>query len=480
MFESLAWLQAMALAPMLVAGLIACFVSFASPSRGLKLIVLTLPLYFTSNTLTAGLARFFGGSSQVPIFADLLTVCTFFGIVASRTRRQAWSTPNWISWAFLLFLAVSVASLANADEPLRGLMALISYAQLVLLVFVVETLVTNEKMLVSVMRYWLYSYAVVLSAGIIGILTLYLGIDNYTNAGGQQVRATFRFPNQLSIYLVITSALLWPLASARALGNKKRRLIQGSLPLMLAVLYYSGSRSGVSAFAAASVASLLFNRRGRQAYILIGVASLCVLGLALHSVGNTGDLSAAGARYGEMYTAVGQSGSNDFFAFHSAMNATAIQAVADHPVLGGGIGGVLNSEVEIGSHYEIHNTYLGIAGQTGLLGFAAAALIVTLAVLNCLKARKGSRSPFVRAVAEGCIAALAGVAVHAYGNFDWRIRHLWLLLALSSGLRIAAERTRWAAMPVKIVVPEPWRPNRTSGDRLGTGPLESDPQIYRA
>jgi hypothetical protein len=121
---------------------------------------------------------------------------------------------------------------------------------------------------------------------------------------------------------------------------------------------------------------------------------------------------------------------------------------------------------------------LGMAPWGNKLTRTWRAALVTITAASALGT--GSRSPFVRAVAEGCIAALAGVAVHAYGNFDWRIRHLWLLLALSSGLRIAAERTRWAAMPVKIVVPEPWRPNRTSGDRLGTGPLESDPQIYRA
>jgi O-antigen ligase len=351
-------------------------------------------------------------------------------------------------------------------------MALISYAQLILLVFVAETLVTDERKLVSVIRYWLYSYMVVLFAGVIGILTLYLGIDNFTSAGGQQVRATFRFPNQLSLYLVITSAILWPLASVRALGKRKRLFIQASLPVMLAVLYYSGSRSGVTAFAAASGASLLFNRRGRQAYILVGILSLCVLGLALRSGGNTGDLSAAGSRYGEAYSAMGQGGFNDFFAFHSAMNATAIEAVAAHPVLGGGIGGVLNSDIEIGSQYEIHNTYLGIAGQTGLLGFGVAALIVTLAVLNCLKARKEARSPFVRAVAEGCIAALAGVAIHAYGNFDWRIRHLWLLLALSSGLRIATERARWTVNRAPAPQPEVFAQASALGmPVIGTTPL---------
>jgi O-antigen ligase len=453
-------LQPVALALGLVACLMACFLAFFSPPRGLKLIVLTLPIYLTSHTVMVRVAGFFGGSTQVIIFADILILCTFAGIVVARTRLKSWATPNWISWSFLLFIGVSLASLANLPDydRIRGAMAIITYTQLIVFVVVIETLIKDERALFSVMRYWLYSYVVVLVAGVIGTVTLYAGIDNLTNMNGEQVRATFLFPNQLSLYLVITSAILWPLASVRAMGRRRRLLIRASLPVMLAVLYYTGSRSGMAAFATASAAALFFNRRGRQAYVMVGILSLCVLGLSLRSVGNKGDLSVAGTRYGAMVSSLRGNDAEGLFSFYTDTNAIALKAMADHPVLGGGIGGVLANDITEGTRYEIHNTYLGVMGQTGLLGAGAAILIIALAVFNILKARRYARSPFLRAVSEGCIAALVGTAVHAYANFDWRIRHVWLLLAVSSGLRVASERSQWMAQRAPAPQPDALAP----------------------
>jgi hypothetical protein len=187
---------------------------------------------------------------------------------------------------------------------------------------------------------------------------------------------------------------------------------------------------------------LAFHGRRLLLYIpAVLIVGAGILWLSTSSGGENWD--AVRDRYAFFSQALSRQGTPEFD-FYAMTNEVGWRAFSDYPILGGGIGAVLDTDIATDQPYEIHNTYVGILGQTGALGFAAFALVIVAAGRNLALARTRARSPLVRALAEACAAGLIACGVHAYGNFDWRIRHLWLLVAFTSVVRMAAERERAA------------------------------------
>jgi O-antigen ligase len=415
--------------------------SFKSPIQGVKYIVLLLPIYTTSNGLLLILNDKFD-SAQVPILVDLFAAITFAGLLLN---LQSWElrTPRPITTGLFLFVIASCLSCFNTVSWRRSTIAIIVFTQLALITFCIESVVTNEERVKMVWRWWYWSYLVVLFFGVVGIATVYLGIPNVANFNGVQVTSTFRFPNQLSLYLIITAALMWPVAALRSTPKKVRRIVVWSMPVMLAVLWYSGSRSGAAGFIAAAATLMVLTRHVR--ILLVGALVCSAVGLVLiaYNIGSMGNFAKGSSRYAIIIAALeGEStAQHSPFEFYETGANVAVDAFVVHPAIGGGIGAVLDFDTTPGQPYEVHNTFLGLAGQTGTLGLVISLGIMLFAVRNAWRARVEARSPFLKAVANGCLAALVGFVIHGFANFDWRIRHVWLLLAFTSGVYIAARRS---------------------------------------
>jgi O-antigen ligase len=422
--------------------------SFKLPLQGTKFLIILLPFYATSNFLLLLLNGTFE-STQVPIIADLFAAITFAGIICS---RQSWAlrTSRPISLGLLLFVTVSCLSTVNTTAPQRSTISIITYAQLLLITYCIESVVTNEERVKIVWRYWYWSYLVVLVFGVLGIATIYLGIKDVANINGIQVISTFRFPNQLSLYLILTAPLMWSVATLRSTPKTVRRILSWSMPVMLAVLWYSGSRSGVAGFIAVAATLMVLTRQVR--ILLIGGLVCVVIGVFLFSldIGTAGNFAKGSSRYATMLAALQGEDVKSPFGFYETGENVAIDAFVQHPALGGGIGAVLDYQTTAGQPYEVHNTFVGVAGQTGTFGLVISLGIMLCAARNAWRARVEARSPFLKALANGCLAALVGFIIHGLGNFDWRIRHVWLLLAFTSGVFVAARRSLRPAGQVAV------------------------------
>lgn len=414
--------------------------SFHSPLHGTKVLVTLLPFYTASNFVLLLLNGTFE-STQVPIAADLFAAITFVGIVCS---SQSWRlrTSRPISLGLLLFVVVACLSIVNTTSPQRSAISIITYVQLLLITYCIESVMTSEDRVKLIWRCWYWSYLIVLAGGILGIATIYLGIAGVGNMNGIQVTSTFRFPNQLSLYLILTAPLMWSVATVKATPVKVRSILIWSMPVMLAVLWYSGSRSGVAGFLAAGTTLMILTRQVR--ILLIGVLTCVVGGVFLFNlnIGNAGNFAKGSSRYASFVAALKGEGDVEKspFGFYETGENVAIDAFTQHPVLGGGIGAVLDFQTTAGQPYEVHNTFLGVAGQTGTFGLVVSLGIMFCAARNSWRAKVRAKSPFIRALANGCLAALVGLVIHGQGNFDWRIRHAWLLLAFTSGVYAAARK----------------------------------------
>jgi len=277
-----------------------------------------------------------------------------------------------------------------------------------------------------------------LAVGAFGLVSLWVGWDTFPVHSMQAIKATFRFPNQLSFFLAASMPVFFSLTFRGALSRPARRLILLSLPLALALVWFSGSRSGLASVlvAGATVGVLHASRARVYAWAGLGVLVFAASYIASTQTPSEG-LRENGARYTILLDPGGRSSETSFY---EATDSPAISAFLDSPLFGGGVGSVLSREVQEDQPLEAHNVLVGILGQTGLLGLIASSLTIALAVRNLFRARRMAISAFMKELTAGTFAALAGTFVHGLANFDWRARYLWFLLAMTSLLRMAAER----------------------------------------
>lgn len=417
-------------------------VCFSRPRRGLLLCILFLPIYQTSQALLTALAGVFE-SSQAVILADLLVIVVFLGFVLTRRASSVLKELERyaVSAGLLTFLAAGLLSLTNSSSLPRSLMALLAYSQLFLLTFIVEAVPVPGEDLWPVVRYWLYSYWIVLGAGVFGLVCLWANWETFAVHAMQQVRATFRFPNQFSLYLTATLPVLFSLLFTERLSRMARRLLASSLPVALLLVWFSGSRSGLAAMGVAAAVIGAFHATKARTYAWVAVFVLALgAGYSVSRRTSSENLRTSGERYSALWESLsGQDTGSSAFSFYQQTEATSMDAFLEHPIVGGGVGAVLNRSIEEDQPLETHITYIGILGETGLVGISVCLLTAGFAIRNLLRARRLATSDFVRELANGSLAALAGLFVHSLANYDWRSRHLWLLLGLTTVVRMAAQ-----------------------------------------
>jgi O-antigen ligase len=113
-------------------------------------------------------------------------------------------------------------------------------------------------------------------------------------------------------------------------------------------------------------------------------------------------------------------------------------AAAEYPLLGVGAGDFHSRTTSFvpaaWKSHEIHNTYLGVWAETGILGIA---LLVALYLGVMQAAWEGlghARDREMQALHFALLAAIGVLAVYGLSNFGLRMRHLWAIF----GLAIAA------------------------------------------
>lgn len=126
------------------------------------------------------------------------------------------------------------------------------------------------------------------------------------------------------------------------------------------------------------------------------------------------------------------------------MGRIAWRIVADHPVLGVGV----NNYVDVLPRYNflhvmeapVHNLYLLLFAEMGVLGIAAFLALVVAIILTAWRARRSS-VPAAAAAGLGILGALVGFLVDGIADFSYILPSTFLLFWMLAGL---AASLRWA------------------------------------
>lgn len=375
-------------------------------------------------------------------------------------RRFPRDRKRWWMIAFLTsyLIACAVGILSGSSLP-NVLIVASTNVSLVLYYFLVGYVVTSRRDLVLLLWALLIGGAVTAAPAFLG---LQQGADlgygeRYVGLAGQENLLGF----DMAVCLAIGAALLF----------STRSLLRRSVALGLAIACIVGLLLSLSRSAFVSLAGMgtfWFVRGGvaRSAKYIVPVAALA-LGLALfapQSVVERSDSMLNSARRAEDRSIQSRLGQYDF----------ALRAIASSPVVGLGVLRFVpwanKQQGGFGLHYEVHNAYLGVAVEQGLLG-----LLLYLGILaltwsdysRCIRearARERLRDPglaeFHHLATFLQIALLGGLIGGMFGMAH-RSKTMWLLLALSPALLSLCK--------ARILEFEPQHTTEFALDRFGFG-----------
>ncbi len=349
-----------------------------------------------------------------------------------------------------LYLEACILTLLWAPRSDLAIMEIVQMSKALILYFIVANQLRSEDDIRLVLR---VLTATVLLEGALAVLQLISGrslaldllgemqVDTGEYGRLERVGGTLGHPNRLAMYL----ELLLPLCFGLSLLEKKRslRFFAGlSFGFGLTGLILTGSRGGWIGVLIAML--MFFFLLVRNRHVALGrILRLAVFFLIiLSSVGLLFSETIENRLFGDDYnSAIGR----------IPMFQIAWSIIQDHPFGGVGINNYAVNMREyndtlIGRRFTtiarpVHNMYLLIAGETGLLGLSLFLwlLIVTLATLvKCFR----SRSAFVSISAISILAGLCAFFIHGFvdkhppgGNAQF-----YLLLALTAALYVLPDR----------------------------------------
>jgi O-antigen ligase len=247
-------------------------------------------------------------------------------------------------------------------------------------------------------------------------------------------------PNVLAAGLVPAIVLAFGLAAGSRHAGA-RLLVLPVVGILLFGLVASQSRGGLIAALVAAVAALTL-ARSRRGWVVMGMLWVAGMG-AVSYVADPG----AWQRLGDLGDSSGR----------SELWSVASRMWQDHPVAGVGLQGFLDNaggyvgdlgplryaEFITEQPHVVHNSYLELLAETGIVGFALYASVVVLSLWSASLAVRGyeelgdaAMATLAKAVIVGLLALLTAAAFIS-SETD---RRTWVLLALGPALLVAARR----------------------------------------
>jgi O-antigen ligase len=412
----------------------------ASPRAAVYAVLAAVAVFIVFKSLLGGLALF-----AVLTFPDRLpgalgigpTLAKPLGIViliswlltiAGDRERQIPFLPRdapLLTYALLSLLVWCTATLVWASDRSAVLDNVSRLAQLVSLVFITYSAVRKPRDLLVV------GWALLIGA----LVTSVFALANGTLNAGRLTGGIFN-PNAFAVEMVIALVIaMFLLVSTQHIWL---RLLLLALLVPLAVAFVeTQSRSGVVALVAALLVAIIVGGpwRGRVTAVILLAAAL---GLAYY-------VYAAPPELRERVTSIG-SGTSQASPLRADTWQIALRVTRDHPILGVGLGNFPDVEsryvtadvniVQVGTlrrlELVVHNTYLEILAELGLVGLILFAAVLTMTIGRALAmlARGGSEAGG-RLLARAIVAATAGVMTAQIFNSGEYSKQLWLLLGLA-------------------------------------------------
>jgi O-antigen ligase len=414
------------------------------------LALVDLPLAFAifAATLFLRLVPGVGLGSNV---LALVVLAVFAGTAASRTSaiRTALSQMRGVLIALVLFLLWLAMTLAWAEETDRVLTSLAYWTpSTLLLILGGSALGTERAVRVVALGFAISAVAAVLYGVFSGELTQ--ARSAFESASDDARFSGVGDPNELAAGLVPAIALLVALLPGMRRGPLQLLVIP-AIGLLLVGLAATQSRGGLVAVGVCIAVTLVVARRRRLAALAITLGVVAVGAFALATT--------PGAI--ERVTSADQGGNG-----RSDLWTVAGRMFADKPVNGVGLnqfrvespdyvrqpGSLEAVELIVEQPKLVHNTYLQLLAETGVIGLALFLVLVGLCVGAAVRAARvfdRIGRPSLAALAQGVVVAQAGMLAAMFFLSIGDDLRLWLLLGLGPALAAVARGASPGGLPLR-------------------------------
>ncbi len=382
---------------------------------------------------------------------DLLLALSYLAAAAQWLAGRLRLRPSRLMFAGIAFLgALAVSCLLAPRRELRALLKVAAFAPLVLVPLLAAHVITTQERLALLARAWIGGSIIAISVGLVTIAAFYLhrptadsmmcGYGALAAGNYPRVCAPMIHPNMVADYLItVIPALL--LCGALVGPRLRWALILGAGVVAAFTL-----STGIGGFAIAAAVAVVVARRRRgklrlREWALVGAAAAVALLFTAASVNSF-------VPRGQGHVAVGSRDVKLFDGSRPSIWMGAARTFAAHPLTGEGYGTYVAVVTDprayvpadrIGKatgpvrpvRMEAHNVWLSVAGQAGLVGLAAFALLLW-AIFGRLRTTR-LEDPRVAELPLALVAALVGaLAFHGLFAAVEEARHIWLLLAVAA------------------------------------------------
>jgi O-antigen ligase len=371
----------------------------------------------------------------------VLMVAWLGELIRGRTGERVPRDRRWIYVLTPLLAAWLLLSVTWAADPLEARGAWLEWARSLAVFFVVATTVREVRHLRLIAGAFVCGAVISLVLGLIGI-----GEADVTAPGAApegRLTGGAGDPNFLAAGLVAALVLAVALI-ATARTALARALLVAAVPLMVVGIVFSQSRGALIGLAVVVVAAVVF-ASGERLRIVLATGSVVAVAAAAFALN-----PAALDRVTD-----GQSGGSG----RSDLWTVAWRVTEDHPVVGVGLdnykvvaadyvrrpGSLSYVSLIADRPHVVHNTYLGLLAESGVIGIALFLLVALPAAGASWRAARGfdrlGRAAEV-SLARAVLIAVIGMLAMAFFLSAGADPRLWVLLALGPALLSAAEHVR--------------------------------------
>lgn len=356
-------------------------------------------------------------------------------LVLKREILQKFS-GNFLPLAICVFFIISFSSILKASAWDIFFLFETRLFNLLVMFFLLIALIDNKFYLQKILKVQIFAYSVVGLMGLYEIITQTHLMDllgftlrevQFTlTSSGFRVIGPYGDPDVFSRSMVY--ATLITLFFLNIGISKKLKVV---LVFLLLLFFFNilggGSRGALLAYLG-SIVPFWFLSDYRHKWS-IGILALVLLFglLAIYTI-TVSERTIA--------RIIGESGTSSI-SFRIGWMKMAFEILKDNPILGIGTGNFLNEynryivpQVPRHPHY-LHNTYLQVMVENGLLGFLAYGSIFVLSFLNLYKAFKRSMDPVLRLMAKLFLSLLLGLSLSAATSNVLPDEVYWLVFTFS-------------------------------------------------
>lgn len=356
------------------------------------------------------------------IIADIFLLVVLLPMALYRGIRFNNSDFIYLAFLICLFLSTYLAKGFNED----GVVEFVAITFAAFGFFIIKSIVigTPGVSVGGLIQVWLYAAFFSACIGLTDLLFLDSVIEGH---GRGLVIGTFRNQGQSGTYFMFALVAALPAYFARLIKpNAANAVMIGIVIIALALTF---RRSATIALTVGCIAFMVFGSGGISIKKVAGVLILGVGALwAVNSVITTSELTFS--RYNQKYGRLRDDVLNEE-GWLAGNVGGALDAFYDNPAFGAGIGNIVDIYTE---NHEIHNTFLWILSQGGLVGLSLFLLWGAMVAANFFSIRK--------------ICAWAKIAEPTHQFILYATPFLFSVILVSSHARIFRLREFWYLLVV--------------------------------